>query len=71
MSRKARNADHRELPAIPGIADASVGELRSHLTFVRRRYPTIEEANPPYNRLVHVEKLLEGLIGALERRNEE
>ena len=54
-----------------GISDASLGELRSHLTFVRRRYPTIEEANPPYKRLIHVEKLLKGLIDALSRRNQQ
>lgn len=54
-----------------GISDASLGELRSHLTFVRRRYPRIAEAHAPYKRLVHVEKLLTGLIAALARKSQE
>lgn len=54
-----------------GMSDASLGELRSHLTFVRRRYPLIEEAKPPHDRLIHVEKLLKGLIDALSRKNDE
>jgi four helix bundle protein len=54
-----------------GMADASLGELRSHLTFVRRRYPKLEQANTPYNRLIRVEKLLKGLIAALSRKIEE
>lgn len=53
------------------MSDASLGELRSHLTFVRRRYPSIEKAKPPHDRLIHVEKLLKGLIDALSRKNDE
>lgn len=54
-----------------GISDASLGELRSHLIFVRRRYPRIAEAQAPYKRLIHVKKLLTGLIDALARKNQE
>jgi four helix bundle protein len=54
-----------------GISDSSLNEVRSHMEFVVRRYPGTSKRSEIFLRLDRVDRLLAGLIKAIERKRRE